>query len=38
METFTYLGLNVKQLSGFISIDQNSYIDKLEKVDISKER
>ena len=32
--TFKYLGLNIKQTNGCISIDQNLYIDKLSEVEL----
>ena len=37
MQTFKYLGLNVMQLSGFISMDQNLYTNESEEKNISKE-
>ena len=36
--TFKYLGLNIKQTNGCISIDQNLYIDELSEVQINCER
>ena len=36
--TFKYLGLNIKQTNGCISIDQNLYIDELNEVEINSER
>ena len=32
LETLTYIQLNIVQSSGFIKIDQNSYINNLKKV------
>ena len=36
--TFKYLGLNIKQTKGYISIDQNFYINEVSEVEINSER
>ena len=36
--TFKYLGLNIKQTNGCISIDKKLYIDELNEVEIDSER
>ena len=38
LETFKYFGLNVLQTCGYIKIDQSSYINELNEVEISREK
>ena len=37
-DNFKYLGLYIKQVDGIISLNQNSYINELESIYVSRER